>query len=130
MYSRPWASQTRQPDERVIREGRLGSCEPNRLSGRLLPVEVKPAICSVTLAPILTECQQPESFGILAIASQPDPSTSSTPYQLPHSAAAIGQHSVDQEIEFGLIASIGNSPAGRGEGKRDGVAVFGRLPTP
>src|SRR6478672_9049363 len=115
MYSRPWSSQARQPEERVIREGRVGSCVPKRLSGRLLPVEVKPAICSVTLAPILAECQKPEPFGILAIASQPDPSTSSTPHQLPHSAAAIGQHSVDQEIEFGLITSIGNSPAGRGD---------------
>src|SRR6476646_1148204 len=130
MYSRPWSSQTVHPDERVIRDGRLGSCEPKSVSGRLLPVEVKPAMCSVTVAPISTKCQKPEPLGILPITSQPDPSTPSTPNPLPHPASTIRQHAVDQEIEFDRIARMGDRPARRSDGKRHGVTPFGRLPAP
>src|SRR6185503_16009728 len=124
MYSRPCSSHTRQPDERVIRLGRSGSEEPKIVSGRLLPVEVYPGMCSVTVphAQKSAELQGSESRRILPIAPQPNPSSPAAPDQLAGSAQPIGKHLIDQQVEADLLTRPQVTPVGRGNGDREKVS--------
>ena len=67
-YSRPSASQTRQPDERTIARGTPAAAPPKSASGRLLPVEVNPAT-----EPAHRELQRAERVGGLPVAAEIDP---------------------------------------------------------
>src|SRR5688572_13542909 len=100
-----------QPEDRVIRAGSSGSCVPNRISGRLLPVEVNPAMWSVKYAS--TQFHGPEPFRVLPIAPEPDPATAPGPYQLTSSPHAVRQHLIDQQIEADLLARTKRPPASR-----------------
>ena len=83
-YSRPSASQTRQPAERSIALGTPGTSPPNSASGRLLPVEVTPA---TELGH--RELQRAERLGGLAITPEIDPPAAAAPDELARSAEPV-----------------------------------------
>src|SRR5690349_13284674 len=62
------------------------------------------------------------------VAAQPDPATASAPYQLPGAAGAIGQRSIDEEIEPYLITQVESRTLRRGDREGDGVTVIPPLP--
>src|SRR6188472_1668205 len=124
MYSRPCSSHTRQPDEWVIRLGRSGSEEPKIVSGRLLPVDVYPGMCSVTVphAQKSAELERSESRRVLPVAPQPDPSSPAAPDQLAGSAQPIGEHLIDQQVEANLHTRPEVTPVRRSNGDREKVS--------
>src|SRR6185503_10508297 len=130
MYSRPCSSHTRQPDERVIRLGRSGSGEPKIVSGRLLPVEVNPGMCSVTVPHALksAELERSKPRRFLPVASQPNPSSTTTPDQLAGSAKPIGEHLIDQQVEADLLTRPEVTPVRRSNGHSEKVPCFGGGP--
>src|SRR5215204_3825031 len=142
MYSRPCSSQTRQPDERVIRLGRSGSWDPKSVSGRLLPVEVNPGMCSVMVPRALksAELERSKPRSILPIAPEPNPSSTTTPDQLAGSSKAVGEHLIDQQVEPDLLTGPELAPIRRSDGYgekvpgiRSGPAsgnLFGRPSSP
>src|SRR5215217_6294757 len=123
MYSRPCSSQTRQPDERVIRLGRSGSGDPKTVSGRLLPVEVNPGMCSVMVPRALksAELERSKPRRILPIAPQPNPSSTTTPDQLAGSSQTVGEHLIDQQVEPDLLTRPELTPVRRSEGHGETV---------
>src|SRR6476620_11050195 len=126
MYSRPCSSHTRQPDERVIRVGRSGSDEPKMVSGRLLPVEVNPGMCSVTVPHALksAELERSKPRRILPVAPQPNPTSATAPDQLAGSAKPIGEHLIDQQVEADLLTGPEVAPVRRSNGDRKKVPCF------
>src|SRR3954447_14622519 len=124
MYSRPCSSHTRQPDERVIRLGRSGSGEPKNVSGRLLPVEVNPGMCSVTVPRALksAELERSKSRRILPVASEPNPSSATTPDQLAGPSKSIGEHLIDQQVEADLLTRPELAPVRRSNRYGDKVS--------
>ena len=105
--------------------GQIGIVGPKNCLGRLLPVEVNPGMCSVTVPRALksAELERSKPRRILPIAPEPNPSSATTPDQLAGSSKTVGKHLIDQQVEPDLLTRPEPTPVRRSDGYSEKVPV-------
>lgn len=101
--------------------GRLGIDPKTIMSG-------PPQAGVVEINSISAQFEPPEPRRILPIATEPDPSSATTPHQLTRSSETAGLHLVHQQVEADSLTAAQDAPAWSADRGCDPVARLSRLP--